>query len=148
MELRPALTPPAVTPARVAALAETITRIAALLADGLPADAELAAFRADTGHVYTAEEFLASAHAREVAEFAREVARPAWLRVPDITRDELVEIVRRVQDGGGDAEFYLRLLEANVVHPRVADLIFYPADDDDSPERVVDEALRYRPIEL
>lgn len=46
--------------------------------------------------------------------------------------------------------FYLRLLEANVTHAGVSDLIFHPPAGllDTSAEQIVDEALRYRPIAL
>ncbi|CAM5242216.1 hypothetical protein SXANM310S_04078 [Streptomyces xanthochromogenes] len=49
-----------------------------------------------------------------------------------------------------ESDFYLRLLEANVPHPRVRDLVFHPSDDleDAFAEQLVDEALKYRPIAL
>ncbi|MFF2367933.1 hypothetical protein ACFVU0_35200 [Streptomyces sp. NPDC058122] len=70
--------------------------------------------------------------------------------VADVTRDELVEIVRRLLTVSPESDYYLRLLEANVPHPRVSDLIFHPSDDlqDASAEQMVDVALRYRPIAL
>ncbi|MFD9417873.1 hypothetical protein ACFWC9_24575 [Streptomyces goshikiensis] len=51
---------------------------------------------------------------------------------------------------GPDGAYYLRLLEVNVVHPRVGDLLFHPSDDlqDASAEEVVEAAMRYRPIAL
>ncbi|UGY95319.1 bacteriocin immunity protein [Streptomyces gobiensis] len=85
-----------------------------------------------------------------MAEFAREAARPPRLRVADITRGELVEIVRRLLAADPESGYYVQLLEANVSHPRVSDLVFHPSDDlqDASAEEIVDEALKYRPIEL
>jgi hypothetical protein len=49
-----------------------------------------------------------------------------------------------------DADYYLLLLRANVVHPRVTDLIFYPPPElaDASPEAIIDEARRCRPTAL
>ncbi|MEE1750982.1 hypothetical protein PUR26_02345, partial [Streptomyces sp. SP18CS02] len=63
---------------------------------------------------------------------------------------ELVEIVRRVLSGDPEDAYYLRLLAANVLHPRIGDLIFHPPEGlrDASAEAIVDEALRYRPIAL
>ncbi|MFF5078771.1 hypothetical protein ACFY36_17090 [Actinoplanes sp. NPDC000266] len=62
-----------------------------------------------------------------------------------MTRDELVEVVRRIVEGDvADQAYYLRLLEANVVHPRVSELIFFR---DLPPGHVVDEALSYRPLQ-
>lgn len=80
-------------------------------------------------------------------EFVLRLARPAWPRVADITRDELVEIVRRVRDAGPESDFYLLLLQANVPAPRVSDLIYYPPAVLDA-EEIVERALAYRPMEL
>ncbi|MER6421145.1 hypothetical protein [Streptomyces sp. NPDC001137] len=68
--------------------------------------------------------------------------------VADITRDELVEIVRRLLTSSAESSYYLRLLEANVSHPRVSDLVFHPSGilQDPSAEQIIDEALKYRPI--
>ncbi|MDH6120252.1 hypothetical protein ABH930_006214 [Kitasatospora sp. GAS204A] len=87
---------------------------------------------------------------RSLDEFALEAARPARPRIEDITTDELVEIIRRLLAGGPESDYYLRLLEANVAHPRVSDLIFQHSAElpDASAEQIVDEALKYRPIAL
>jgi hypothetical protein len=83
-------------------------------------------------------------------EPCREISRIAEPRIVDITTDELVEIVRRVLAGDPESDYYLRLLEANVSHPRVSDVIFYPPAElrDASAEQIVDEILGYRPIAL
>lgn len=76
--------------------------------------------------------------------------------VPDISRDELIELVRRIQaDPGGESEtdFYSKMLEENVPYQGVSDLIFWPnvhfGDDDISrqltPEQIVDIALDSEP---
>ncbi|WP_351223414.1 hypothetical protein [Streptomyces sp. NPDC002133] len=58
--------------------------------------------------------------------------------------------MRRVLAAGSESDCYLLLLNANVSHPRVGDLICHPSDDfqDASVEEIVDEALKYRPILL
>jgi hypothetical protein len=94
MELRPDLVPPVITPQRVAALCAAIDHIADLLGRDQPTAAAIAAFNADTGHDYTAYDFLTYQASRSVENSALEAARPAWPKVPDITRDELVEVVR------------------------------------------------------
>ncbi|MFJ3664688.1 hypothetical protein ACIPPM_30020 [Streptomyces sp. NPDC090119] len=90
------------------------------------------------------------AGSRSLEHFAREAARPAHLVVADITRDELVDIVRRLLTADPESDYFLRLLAANVSYPRVSDLVFHPSDDlkDASAEQLVDEALKYRPIAL
>jgi hypothetical protein len=150
MDLRPELRPPAVSPERIAHLCAAVDHIAGLLDRGEPADAPIAAFNADTGHSYTAEDFLTYWRSRDVEDLALEAARPARPKVPDITRDELVEIVRRIIDADSDTDYYVLLLTTNVVHPRVTDLIFWPPPEleDASPERIVDTALSYRPVAL
>ncbi|MEV6931196.1 bacteriocin immunity protein [Dactylosporangium sp. NPDC051485] len=68
----------------------------------------------------------------------------------NVTRDELIEIVRRIQAADDDMDYYVLLLSTNVSHPGAIDLIFHPPADlaDASPEAVIDAALSYRPIAL
>lgn len=54
---------------------------------------------------------------RSMEEFVREAARPARPMVADITRDELVEIVRRLQTATPESDYYLRLLERSSAAP-------------------------------
>ncbi|MFG3283211.1 hypothetical protein [Streptomyces sp. NPDC048111] len=70
--------------------------------------------------------------------------------VAGIARDELIEIVRRLLTASPESDFYLRLLEANVPHPRLRDLIFHSSTvvEDASAEWIVDEALKHRSIAL
>jgi hypothetical protein len=69
-----------------------------------------------------------------------------------VSRDELIEVVRRIVSVDGteqELNELMDLLERNVPHPEVSNLIFYPPDGISlSPEQVVDRALAYRPIEL
>ncbi|MFC5833794.1 hypothetical protein [Nonomuraea insulae] len=58
-----------------------------------------------------------------IAELARDAARPDRLKVPDITREELAEIVRRIMQAD-------------------------PELQDATAEEIVDAALSYRPIAL
>ena len=147
-ELRPALSPAPVAAGRVAELRAAIQHIETLLDRGEPAGAEIAAFNAGTGHRSEVADFSSYHESHSIEQFALEAARPSPQRVPDVTRAELIEVVRRIMGGGPDTDFYLDVLEANVVHPRVSDLIFYPAGPEPTPESVVDEALSYRPIAL
>lgn len=68
----------------------------------------------------------------------------------DMSRDELIRLVERIMAGEGDQEQHgelIDLLEDNVMHPRVTDLIYH-SDVELSAEEIVDEALRYKPFEL
>jgi hypothetical protein len=114
------------------------------------ADQAVAAFNEPTGHDYGPLDFVDYQGSRSLADFAMEAARPAYPRVPDITRDELCEIVRRVRAADPDVGYYLRLLEANLPHPRVSDLLFHPAPvfEAATAEQLAHMALSYRPIDL
>ncbi|WP_307821764.1 hypothetical protein [Streptomyces coffeae] len=151
MDLRPELLPPTVSQQHLEELSCEIDRIADLVASrSTAADEAIRAFNARTGHDYVALDFVENYGSRDVEEFAKEAARPARPRVAEISRDELVEIVRRVLIASPESDYYLRLLEMNVSHPRVSDLIFHRSDDfqDPSAEEIVDEALRYQPFAL
>ncbi|QFY15048.1 hypothetical protein GBF35_50640 [Nonomuraea phyllanthi] len=67
-----------------------------------------------------------------------------------MTRDELVEIIRRIMEADQETDYYFKLLKVNGLHPRVSDLIFWPPEElwDATPEQIVDVALTYRPIAL
>ncbi|MFE5212586.1 hypothetical protein [Streptomyces sp. NPDC056600] len=151
VDLRPELIPPLVSRQRLDELSCEIERIAALVLFGAgSADEDIRAFNAQTGHNYVALDFAECDGSRSVVEFALEAARPARPRIADITTEELVEVVRRLLAGSPGSDYYLRLLEANVTHPQVSDLIFHPSVElgDASAEQIVDEALSYRPIAL
>jgi len=67
-----------------------------------------------------------------------------------MTRAELVALVERIiaaQGTESEIDELITLLEKNVPHPRVSDLIFYP-ERPMTAEQIVDTALAYRPISL
>jgi hypothetical protein len=65
-----------------------------------------------------------------------------------LSREELVEAVRRIMEVQGDAgelDELLDVVQANVPHPAVSDLIYWPPEGQDlTPEEVVARALAYR----
>lgn len=66
-----------------------------------------------------------------------------------MTREELIAAVRRIMDVEGEAgelDELIDVVQANVPHPAVTDLIYWPPDGEDlTPEEIVDRALAYRP---
>ncbi|WP_405388004.1 bacteriocin immunity protein [Streptomyces sp. NBC_01102] len=71
----------------------------------------------------------------------------------DLTRDQLVELVRKIMADHGTEEEVDRLveiLEASVPHPRVLNLIYHPDMEGFTggltAEEVVDTALSYTPF--
>ncbi|GAA1577566.1 hypothetical protein GCM10009827_119220 [Dactylosporangium maewongense] len=152
MELRPELSPPVIPSTRIEQLCAAIHTVVELLESGADARADIAAFNEDTGHTYEPYDFMTYGSWRNIEEFALEAARPAWPKVPDVSREELVEIVRRIQIQAmdDDRDYYLLVLETNTVRPGVSDLIHWPPPHlvGASAEAIVDEALRYRPTAL
>ncbi|WP_329587943.1 hypothetical protein OG500_37935 [Kitasatospora sp. NBC_01250] len=151
VDLRVELVPPSVSRQQLEELCGEIVRISDLvLRRAENAGEEIVAFNARTGHDYAVLDFAEYDGGRDLVEFALEAARPARPRIADVTTDELVEVVCRILAGGPESNYYLRLLGANVTHPRVSDLIFHPPAGlrDASAEQIVNEALKYRPVVL
>jgi hypothetical protein len=153
MELRPELLPPPVSPERISELSVEIERICGLLDRRSPdagrAASAIADFNAATGHAYAARDFAGYYESRNLDDFALEAARPAWPRVLGITRDELVEVTQRILDDPADPDcpYYLLILQANVPHPAITDLIYWPAaGTEPTAEEIIDGALSHRPI--
>jgi hypothetical protein len=66
---------------------------------------------------------------------------------PPLTRDELVELVRRImrlEQTGTTLDEWVWKLRQNVPHPGVSDMIFWP-DRERTAEQIVDEALAWKP---
>lgn len=70
-------------------------------------------------------------------------------------RSELLRLVSLLMSGSGteqEQDAALAELRAQVAHPRVSSLVFWPEREGlgpaPTPEEVVDAALAYRPIEL
>jgi hypothetical protein len=61
----------------------------------------------------------------------------------------MVRKIRSTMGSEAEQERMLAELKANVSHPEVLDLIFFPPNGKDlSPEEIVDTALSYGPIRL
>ena len=102
-------------------------------------------FNAETGRSYSLVDFLEYGGWRSLESFALEAARSARPRVDDVGREELIEIVRRIQASGPDNNFYLSLFRANTPRPHASDLIFHPRADlvEGSADAIVDAALAH-----
>lgn len=67
-----------------------------------------------------------------------------------LEKPDLVELVKKITNSEGTEEEisrWIELLEENISHPAVTDLIFH-SDRDLTPEEVVEQALSYKPFEL
>ena len=151
MELRAELMPPILDETKVARLSE----LAALIDGAGPGqwEDELEEFNHLAGTNHGHADFQGIYGGMDHETWVRAVlAEPARKRVPDITRAELLELIRRVVTADGEEHetiFWLGLLETNVPDPRISDLIFWPGEyfgDGDnsrgqSPEQILDIAL-------
>ncbi len=64
-----------------------------------------------------------------VEDFANMAALPRAKYVPDLNRDELIEITKRAMNTTSwDSEYYMELLDKNVSLSGASNLIFYPPD--------------------
>lgn len=67
------------------------------------------------------------------------------------SKNDLIELVRKIIECEGTEEEidnWLQEVKSSVNHPAVSDLIFYPENDDITPEEIVEVALSYQPLEL
>lgn len=159
MELRPQLEPPKIDEQLAARLAE----LAASIDGARPGEwgEWLAEFNQLANTSIPFEHFQGIYGGEEHIEWVRRVLHDKYMKpVNDVTRDELIEIVRRAmpQNGYTDAEAYMAILDKNVPRSGASNLIFYPPDYDDAtntwgggrmigeydptPEQIVDWALQ------
>ncbi|ACX64613.1 MULTISPECIES: bacteriocin immunity protein [Bacillales] len=67
-----------------------------------------------------------------------------------LTKAQIVDLVTRLYNGEGSEEEageWINLLQRNVPHPDISNLIFWP-EEDLTPEEIVEKALNYKPIVL
>lgn len=105
-----------------------------------------------TGKNYDKEYFQTYWKSENIEDFARDAAQPVPQKLDDITQEELVEIVERIRNGDDNTEFYLAVLNVNLPHPRISDLIFWPENeglsDESTSEEIVEVAINYKPMQL
>jgi hypothetical protein len=130
VELRPELTPPTLDEALVARLARLADRL-----DGAGPgrhDDLLAEFNRLAGTALALDEFQGIYKVEDTGDFARRALyRQAIRPVPDITREELVEVVRRAMATHVEDEGYLIVLETNEPSGRAYHAIYWPPDYDE-----------------
>ncbi|MFF5233531.1 hypothetical protein [Dactylosporangium sp. NPDC000521] len=96
MELRDALVRRTVTPEQRVAITEAILRIEELVDRGIDATAALAILNETTGHSFGFDDFRYHCGAPDREELIERACAPPQVRLPNVTRDDLVEIVRRI----------------------------------------------------
>ncbi|RAK36632.1 hypothetical protein B0I29_108222 [Actinoplanes lutulentus] len=102
-----------------------------------------------TGHNFGVDDFHYRCGASDRAELVEWACAPPPVRLPDVTRDELVEIVRHILADPTD-DWYIAAFDLNTVMPGASSLIFHPPSElkEATAEAIVNAALAYRPIAL
>ncbi len=105
-----------------------------------------------TGKTYEEDYFKTYWNSVSIEDFARDAAQPVPLKLQDITKTELIEIVERIRNADENTNFYLNVLDIHLPHPRISDLIFWPENeglsDDSTSEEIVEVAMNYKVIQL
>jgi hypothetical protein len=152
--LRAELLPPQPDHAKV----KRLTRVADQIIELIDTRGEfrplLARFNVEAGIDLTPLDFLAAAGSVPTEEFVKRALTPPPQRVPDITYDELLEVVTRICEAQGtesEIQFWIDLLQANVAYRSVSNLIYWPfgcPHPPDAPEltpkQILDAALANR----
>ncbi len=150
MDLRPELLPPALDQMKLTRLA----RLAARLDGAAPgqADEELAMFNKIAGTSLEVRDFKGISGAEEHEDWVRRLLYQQRLSPdPNLTRGEMIEIVKRVMALTANYDFFLELFLVNCKHPSMTDLIYWPnlvpelpQDREPTAEEIADLAMRGR----
>ena len=141
MELRPELMPPHFDEALVRRLCELAEELDDCSPQIQDCDGLRAEFNQLAGTSMMPTDFAFSG-ATDAETFVRGVlSTREHRRVPDISRAEFIELIRRVCEAEGtehEIDYWLNLLRVNLPDERVSDLIFWPDQyfegDPDAPE--------------
>jgi hypothetical protein len=159
MELRPALMPPEFGEEFLERLCELARQLEDCCLDFQDCEGMRAEFNRLAQTSLELRQFSFSG-ATDAETFVRGVLNSKCdMRVPDVTRSELLEMLRRVSENEGEeheVDFWLELLRINIPDDQISDLIFWPdeyfASDPDAPaeldlttEQMLDIALKKGP---
>jgi hypothetical protein len=159
VELRAELLPPRLDSERVERLAELAAELDGFVGSGEDRQALVDDFNRGAGTEFVFRDFQGIYGGTDHETWVRTVlSSPAAQPIPHVTREELVEVTRRIANVEGEeheVNFWLQLLKANVPDPAVSDLIFWPNlyfNDEEvrelTPEQIVDVALSHKPTPL
>jgi hypothetical protein len=158
MELGPELMPPPISPSRRDEIGRRIHEIEHQLSMGRNANGLINKFNVLAGRHYDEHTFRHYWRAISFDDFVNQSSRPTPQQIKDVTREELVEVVRRMMNGeNADSRFYMEIFAANIRFSRASNLMFSPLDYeeetdtwvggrpigeyDPTPEEIVNQAL-------
>jgi hypothetical protein len=152
--IRPELQPPQRDRETIDRLTELAEQVVAAVDSGVPYAGLIAQFNAATHSSFTVGDFMGAAGSITMREFTRGALMPEPRRVPGVTRDDLLEIIRHVRGerragllSESELGYWIQFLEANIPNPRILDLLFH-SEHLQTAEQVLDEASRYRPFAM
>ena len=141
MARRTSLTAPTPDPSVVERLAHLAREIVDALDSEKDASAQLSEVREITGCDDYDEPFFRMLYgASSPEEFAEHAALGTPPVTPDISREEIIELISLATEPGRKQTFYLNMLEKNLPNAEISDLIFWP-DRERTNDEIADEAL-------
>jgi hypothetical protein len=145
--IRPSLFVGPPDPTLVATLEQLAIEVVRAIDQRADAAPLLAQIQALTDNPWYDEPFFRTLYgARSPNEFAELAALGNPPTIPDLTRDEIVELIRLASKPEQPyQEYYLHLLDKNLPKAGISDLIFWP-DRERAPEGMADEALLRRTL--
>ena len=103
--------------------------IAAMAEIGIDVSAPLAEFNAESGREWRPDAFLFMLRGGDLPALALEAATPPPPAAPDLSREELLDVLDLIRDSEPPiACHYIDLFEAAVGRPEAAALLFWPPD--------------------
>lgn len=129
-----------------------LTEIDSAMYGGGDLDGLLTELNSLAAHQFDVDTIACAFSSQSIDELAAELATPPPKHVADVSRDDLIAVVRKILEPDTSERerlWYLDFMTRNTPHPAVSDLIYWPGHDDKVlAEDVVDQALAYTPIVL
>lgn len=148
--LRQELMLPSTNDAEVKKLTDLATKIVSCMDMRQDYRLLIAKFNNLSGGKYDIRDFHGAAGSMNMEDFAKQVLIPHPPKLGDITDDEYVEIIRRLQTAQAtemETDYWLRLLDINIPCPHISDLIYW-SDGESTAEQILAKARQWRPIIL
>lgn len=129
MPLRDSLRARSPDPALIEQLETLCSEVLQRISNGRECVDLLAQIETSSGCHYGRDYFVELWGREDSRDFAERAALGPAKYVPDLTHDELLDLVGLIREQTEPAaDYYLDLFERNVTHPAASDLIFWPSN--------------------
>lgn len=146
--IRRTLLPPPLNLDEIGRLTELARRVVDSIDSGIDPAGQVVEFNTRTAQQFTAADFLAAAGSTDLRTFVQLALIPPVAKRKQLTKEELLELIDALMNDEGteyETSFWLALLERNVPHPEVTNLIYWPKREMTAQE-ILAEALAYQPL--